>query len=921
MSKESKNELEENKHNYKYGDEIYQETNENTDGKVQSIEPINYNGEPKNKKKVTRKAKPFLVGKDERNGIQEEDSKTMIGDETGFSEYLPKTVHYERQTGTFDEKTLVNSEPSHNNTSRGFPFPSAGSNANVEAAKAKISQMQYNHNRVGLDRAINSAAKIIQELRKENRNHHIFFPVPRDSGLDVRLNSKESRIAIMRQKSLSYEEINSSSKKTTEVSDNTQSKPSTESLTAENNFEILRLNYRVDPGSDDVVGSLDSKSIASLLDEKIVQILRHLMSLKDRIDDTSSKVLVTGDLNSGKSAFCNALLRRSVLPEDQEPCTSVFCEIIDCLENDGVEEVHAIPIGMKYKRKDHRTYKVFQISDLDELVYEAKTYALLIIYVKDNRPPSQSLLRNGVIDIRLIDAPGLNVDSYHTTQVYARQEEIDLVVFVVNAANHFTLSGREFISSAAKDKNFMFIVVNKFDEIKNKERCKGKIAEQLQFLSPETYKNSDEFVHFVSSKYDDDKGKPYGKPDDDPNDPNDDDNGSPGNPNFDHLEASLRGFILEKRAISKLLPAKTYLRKLYSDIALLSDQNIKRTKDRKEELQSNLQKVSPKYEKAVQNSVQVNQEMLKIVEDSASKAYENSRQYIHSVVDSVGIEPLGIKFRGYSNISNFAHLTQEAILSRIFDSVSESEDFARRITSDAVDKIRNCGMKYLEPGALPATKFIPDAMYSKRKDQLQRTINMDFSFTDFINPTFNGFCQTCGISLPSDSTNALLGAAFSKLWKTSISGLLIMYGPQLLSAITGVQSIARFLPATITKRILPVAVIITAIGLPVYYICTDAPHAYQRNVMKKIKKELEKEDYENRNSLRIAKEVRKVLNYPQNDVSIALNGVIEAHSTQRAKLVAELKKGESGMKFYKDLEAKVKTQRSLIESYDLTGVD
>ena len=136
-----------------------------------------------------------------------------------------------------------------------------------------------------------------------------------------------------------------------------------------------------------------------------------------------------------------------------------------------------------------------------------------------------------------------------------------------------------------------------------------------------------------------------------------------------------------------------------------------------------------------------------------------------------------------------------------------------------------------------------------------------------------------------------------------------MYGPQLLSTITGVQSIARFLPEAVTRKILPVATAIAAICLPVYYICIDAPHAYQRNVMKKIKKELEKEDYENNNSLRIAKEVRKVLNYPSNDVSIEMNGVIEAHSSHRAKLISELKKGESGMKFYKELKAKVECHK------------
>jgi mitofusin len=65
---------------------------------------------------------------------------------------------------------------------------------------------------------------------------------------------------------------------------------------------------------------------------------------------------------------------------------------------------------------------------------------MLKIYANDARTTQESLLHNGVVDIALIDSPGLNTDSIKTTAVFARQEEIDVVVFVVSAENHFTLS-------------------------------------------------------------------------------------------------------------------------------------------------------------------------------------------------------------------------------------------------------------------------------------------------------------------------------------------------------------------------------------------------------------------------------------------------------------------------------------------------
>ena len=336
MGKEIRNELNEIRYKCKNENKSSKKTNRC----ITSSKSVNDKGDSDDttakgkEEQAVRDVKDSSRGKDDYKATLTDDSNTLIGDEFKFSNPLPKVVHYERQTGNFDEQTLVNNEPMNGEPARAITSISMGSNSNMEAVKARISQMQYNHNRVALDRSINSAARIIQELRRENHNHHIFYPISRDSRLDIRLNSKDSRIAIMRQKSLSCEDINFHIEKASNFSEEDSSNYTGEPLVTENEFEILQLNYRADHGSDDVVGSLDDNSIANLLDEKIAQILRHLTSLKDRIDDTSSKVLVTGDLNSGKSAFCNALLRRSVLPEDQEPCTSVFCEIIDCLEND-----------------------------------------------------------------------------------------------------------------------------------------------------------------------------------------------------------------------------------------------------------------------------------------------------------------------------------------------------------------------------------------------------------------------------------------------------------------------------------------------------------------------------------------------------------------------------------------------------------
>lgn len=103
------------------------------------------------------------------------------------------------------------------------------------------------------------------------------------------------------------------------------------------------------------------------------------------------------------------------------------------------------------------------------------------------------------MDIASIDGPGLNHDTAHTTAVFARQEEIDVVVFVVPASNHFTISTKELIRAATAEKEYLFIVINAFDTIKNKQRWVNGITEQIQRLSPQTHEEASDLVRFVYS--------------------------------------------------------------------------------------------------------------------------------------------------------------------------------------------------------------------------------------------------------------------------------------------------------------------------------------------------------------------------------------------------------------------------------------
>ena len=534
---------------------------------------------------------------------------------------------------------------------------------------------------------------------------------------------------------------------------------------AAQNFSVLKLNMNVQGFTQaEIAHSMKKESIASLLDGKINQSIRHLLRLRDRIEDTSSKVLVTGDLNAGKSTFCNALLRRKVLPEDQQPCTSIFCEVLDAKENGNVEEAHAVHKDATYNRNDESTYDVYPLQELEKVVTDNQKYTQCKVYVKDIRAIDESLLNNGVVDISIIDAPGLNSDSLKTTAVFARQEEIDVVVFVVSAANHFTLSAKEFIWNAAHEKAYIFIVVNQFDNIRDKDRCERMILEQVANLSPRTFKESSELVHFVSSNAipvappngpsppagdggGGGSGSSSGPSNDFPS-PDDDDetlekHGEPGSPpkkdkgkereklqDFEQLEGSLRRFVLEKRAKSKLAPAKTYLFNVLTDLNLLAVVNRDVAQSELDRVSQELRQIEPDFETSKKARAEVSDDVDKTIEETCSNVYNNSRTIINNAISQVASADLGVPYPGLMSAFQYAEDMKQAMLDQISQAVTLCEETAKQKTIGGVNVIKSLGVLHLGD-EYNDLNFNSDRMFTKRRDLLARQVDFEIEFLDF----------------------------------------------------------------------------------------------------------------------------------------------------------------------------------------------
>ncbi|GMF00609.1 unnamed protein product [Ambrosiozyma monospora] len=242
----------------------------------------------------------------------------------------------------------------------------------------------------------------------------------------------------------------------------------------------------------------------------------------------------------------------------------------------------------------------------------------------------------------------------------------------------------------------MFIVVNKFDNIKNKKRCQRSIMDQINSLSPDIHENAGEFVHFVSSKDVLDKIPDGGDGGDGPGGNDDPDNRDYSSPEFDHLEGSLRNYLLEKRSVSKLLPAKNYLIKFYSDVLELSKINLNIYEKEHTQKTNELNDINPSFEKLKNASGDVSEKINKIIESTSSEVYDHAKMFISHTIDNVDEIELGIPFNGYASLQDFAYKTQTRVYDVITSSVSQSEDFARDKTAAAVTDIRAIDILYKE---------------------------------------------------------------------------------------------------------------------------------------------------------------------------------------------------------------------------------
>ncbi|KAF5134377.1 Transmembrane GTPase fzo1 [Metarhizium anisopliae] len=792
-------------------------------------------------------------------------------------------------------------------------------------------QMWYYRQRAILGRSINKVLDLLQSLQQMNTEWPAHYPTirPADATSSERpgmgrtysvSGDAASSSSTTTQPPLLRRSLTSADASTAESSRAAKNRPAPEprlvSPQIAQELSILKLDLKLGAlHQAELVHSLEKNSIAALLDGKISSSIRHLLSLRERIEDTSSKVLITGDLNAGKSTFCNALLRRKVLPEDQQPCTAIFCEVLDARENAGIEEVHAVHKDCTYSRHDETTYDVYALTELEKIVTDNETYTQCKVYVKDIRTVDESLLNNGVVDIALIDAPGLNSDTTKTTAIFARQEEIDVVVFVVSAANHFTQSAKEFIYAAAAEKAYLFIVVNGYDTIRDKERCQKLILDQVSGLSPDTRKESSDLVHFVSSNAIPAGPAPPGGPGGNGSgsssgggggdDPGDDGAKGKGKDldkirDFEALEASLRRFVLEKRARSKLAPARTYLLNILNDIHSLAQVNEEVAQSEIDRVSAELREIEPQLASSRKARSEVSEQIDRNIEETCQDVYDHSRSELNTAITQAGRTNYDVPYPGVFGAFQYADDIKEAMLSHITDAVTRCEEYGREKSVQGVNTIKQLGLLHVGD-EFQNLQFRPDVMFRRKRDALARQVHIPTELWDFVD---------WSTLLQRQEKFAGTGMALT------VAGAVVPRMLGMSNWMDHAMLTTRVLSNGNLRQLIVPGIVIAAIA-GVAYVLQQIPNSLPPRLATKISSQLAELDYIHANSSRISSSVRKVLRFPADSLRVGLDQSVKDLGNKRVEADKVRHESEEASKFFHELVGRSQVQRSMVEAVDL----
>ena len=156
-------------------------------------------------------------------------------------------------------------------------------------AVSQVNQLQYNDNRVALGRSISAVLSMLKELQSVNRNWPVFYPAQPNK--DDRKKKRHSIIestkaerndpARQLKRAVSDIGLRPNEEKVGPEPSPPVIEPRLVSAQIAQDFNVFKLDFKLGAlSSEELVHTLTKSSVASLLDDKIIQTMRHLLALR-----------------------------------------------------------------------------------------------------------------------------------------------------------------------------------------------------------------------------------------------------------------------------------------------------------------------------------------------------------------------------------------------------------------------------------------------------------------------------------------------------------------------------------------------------------------------------------------------------------------------------------------------------------------
>lgn len=398
------------------------------------------------------------------------------------------------------------------------------------------------------------------------------------------------------------------------------------------------------------------------------------------------------------------------------------------------------------------------------------------------------------------------------------------------------------------------------------------ILEQIRQLSPATYQDADDLVHFVSA----------GNVDLEPGSRKLDE------PDFARLEERLRAFVLGNRTKSKLLPAKNYLVNLLLDIGVLSEANQADAATKHKEASETLEQDMPAYEQLLRARDRMEKQVGRLAEGTVMAIQRQTADRLEGAAEQVqnALQPLA--YPGLLLIWQYAQDLCESMAQAMVQDILRAEQQARDDSQQCLDKLH--GMAQDQLGDFPRVASV-DSMYVRPRD---RRLVIEVETTDFFDFVVDDKLSGCVLSM---GAAAMVGGRMMG-FKDAVSSLWNM------SSMVGAQNLRRFA--------LPVLGVAGATVL--VYVVADMRNAVERKLVRKFKQAVRDTGYIDSHALRIGRGARKVFRVEGWEIHSRLQKAIESKEQKRNDLELLIHSSQESMAYFTSLLEKSTALLDKVES-------